>query len=284
MQHKWGCGTPGALGARAMLSRLLTTKEQFVLVVVAAAVCVGGIAVYLSRPPEERVPPGNGSGVREVVIREQVFQPVPPPESPAIPDPEPVPATATVALPRQVSVAIAGAVTRPGVYTLRSGSCVADLIEEAGGGLEYADLRDINLAAGLIHGTTLTIPSGPHASKEGGRLVVRGAPAVRVTNPPEYTISGWRPAEPRPGPGASSSTASSTSGTQDDGRIDLNLATAEQLETLPGIGPKKAQEIISYRQGQPFRTVDELTNVKGIGPKTLETLRPHVKVETPITQ
>ncbi|MCC6697484.1 MAG: ComEA family DNA-binding protein [Candidatus Hydrogenedentes bacterium] len=282
MQHKWGCGTPGASGACAMLSRLLTTKEQFVLVGVAAAVCVGGIAVYLSRPPEERALPSNASEVREVVIREQVFQPVPAPVSPAIPEPEP--ASASVTPPRHVSVAIAGAVTRPGVYTMRSGSCVIDLLEEAGGGLEYADLRDINLAAELIHGTTLTIPSGAHASTEDGRLVVRGAPGVRVTNPPEYTISGWHPPEPQPGSATSLATAVSAPGTQDDGAIDLNLATAEQLETLPGIGPKKAQEIISYRQGQPFRTVDELTNVKGIGPKTLETLRPHVKVETPITQ
>lgn len=265
-----------------MLSRLLTTKEQFVLVGVAAAVCVGGIAVYLSRPPEERTAPTNESEVREVVIREQVFQPVPSPASPEIP--EPVPASASVTPPRHVSVAIAGAVTRPGVYTMRSGSCVIDLLEEAGGGLEYADLRDINLAAELIHGTTLTIPSGAHASTDGGRLVVRGASGVRVTNPPEYTISGWHRASPQPGSGASPSAAVSAPGVSGDGLVDLNLATAEQLETLPGIGPKKAQEIISYRQGQPFRSVDELTNVKGIGAKTLETLRPHVKVETPITQ
>ena len=62
------------------------------------------------------------------------------------------------------------------------------------------------------------------------------------------------------------------------GLIDLNRATADQLETLPGIGPKRAQDIINYRQQHPFTSVEDLDNVRGVGPKTLETLRPLVTV------
>ncbi|MEX0748175.1 MAG: helix-hairpin-helix domain-containing protein, partial [Rhodothermales bacterium] len=63
------------------------------------------------------------------------------------------------------------------------------------------------------------------------------------------------------------------------GPLDLNLATTSELEQLPRIGPKTAQAIISFRQARgQFRTVDELDAVKGIGPKTLDLLRPHVYV------
>lgn len=65
-----------------------------------------------------------------------------------------------------------------------------------------------------------------------------------------------------------------------DGRVRLDLATAEALETLPGIGPALAARIIAAREEAPFRAVDDLRRVKGIGLKTLERLRPHVSVET----
>jgi competence protein ComEA len=69
--------------------------------------------------------------------------------------------------------------------------------------------------------------------------------------------------------------------TAQEGRIDINRATAEELERLPGIGKKKAQDIIAARQPKPFATVDDLRRVKGIGPKTLEKLRPFVTADSP---
>jgi competence protein ComEA len=61
--------------------------------------------------------------------------------------------------------------------------------------------------------------------------------------------------------------------------IDLNQATAEQLAQVPYVGPKRAELIIARRQQQPFASVDELLDVQGIGPKTLEKIRPHVAVK-----
>jgi competence protein ComEA len=62
------------------------------------------------------------------------------------------------------------------------------------------------------------------------------------------------------------------------GPVDVNAATAEQLQALPGVGPKMAQRILATRAGRPFRSVEELRRVPGIGQKTLERLRPHVVV------
>lgn len=62
------------------------------------------------------------------------------------------------------------------------------------------------------------------------------------------------------------------------GKVDINKATVEQLEQLPGIGHKTAEAIVKYREEHPFKSVDELTNVKGIGQKKLERLRPLVTV------
>jgi len=101
----------------------------------------------------------------------------------------------------------------------------------------------------------------------------RGAPAQPL-NPPQYTLSGWRPPAVRASaatPGAS--TASATT------RINLNTATQEELETLPGIGPKLAERIMEFRKHTPFRSVNDLDFVSGIGPKRLEALRPEVTVE-----
>jgi competence protein ComEA len=70
-----------------------------------------------------------------------------------------------------------------------------------------------------------------------------------------------------------------TPGEESSGKINLNSATAAELDSLPGIGPAKAQAIVDYRdQNGPFRTVDDLLNVPGIGPKILETMRDQITV------
>ena len=72
--------------------------------------------------------------------------------------------------------------------------------------------------------------------------------------------------------------ASVGSATEDDRRIDINSASVAELVTLPGIGEAKAKAIVEYRAADPFKTVDDLKKVKGIGEKTLDALRPDITV------
>ena len=265
-----------------MLSRVLTTKEQIILIGVCSALCVGCVAIVVSRslaPPED-------PALEDVVPPDEVVAIPASPVQPAPPEPPPVEATLDPPPDSKrtapVSVAIVGAVTTPGVYTLEAGARVKELIEAADGLLEDADASDINMAAPLFDGSTLTIPTGAHAAVEGDRLVVRGAPRQAVANPRQYTISGWGYEHADYGPpgleGAVAGRSGSSGASTEGGRIDINRASLEELDTLPGIGPVKAQDIVNYRQQQPFRSVDELEEVNGIGPKTLENLRPHVTV------
>jgi competence protein ComEA len=133
-------------------------------------------------------------------------------------------------------VHVVGAVRRPGLYRLADGSRVADALERAGGATGGAELALVNLAAPVADGTQVIVPS---------RRPVEGTPAQ-------------------------SAAAAAASG----GPVRLNMATLEQLDALPGVGPATAQRIIDYRQEHgAFRSVDELDAVPGIGPARLEQLR-----------
>lgn len=142
-------------------------------------------------------------------------------------------------------VHVAGAVRRPGVYRLRAGARVDDAIRRAGGARSGADLDAVNLAAKVIDGQQILVP------RRG-----RTAPSA---------AGGGAGAAPAGGAAA--------------GPIDLNSATAEQLDTLDGVGPATAAKILAYRTAHGgFRSVDELAEVPGIGPKKLAALREQVRV------
>ena len=137
-------------------------------------------------------------------------------------------------------VDVAGAVHQPGVYEFVEGDRVIDAIERAGGPMAKADLSLLNLAAPLTDGTQILVPKA-------------GAPG----------------AVPAPGgvPGASG------------GLLNINSASATELETLSGIGEVLAATIVEYReQNGPFASVDELMDVSGIGPATLDEIRDQVTV------
>jgi competence protein ComEA len=150
-----------------------------------------------------------------------------------------VPASGPAASPRLV-VYVVGAVRRPGLYRVAAGSRVADAVERAGGLARRADPAGVNLAAPVADGEQLVVPA---------RLPVAVAAAQGA---------------PVDGAGGSAPT----------GPVQLSVATAEQLDSLPGIGPVTAEKIIDYRTAHgAFRSVDELDEVPGIGPARVEQLR-----------
>lgn len=141
----------------------------------------------------------------------------------------------------EVVVHVGGEVNEPGLYTMPAGARVADAVEEAGGALPDADLDLLNLARPLA---------------DGERVLV-GVPE-----------------EEMPGDGGAA-----TGGGQGP-TVNINTASEEELRSLPGIGEKKARQIIDHRDsiGGSFATVEDLLGVDGIAEKTLENLRPHVTV------
>ena len=147
-----------------------------------------------------------------------------------------------------VTVDVKGAVKKPGVYQLQSNSRVHDALEKAGGLTDEADLKSVNQAQKL--------------SDEAVVYVAKvGENAVDVTT---------------------SAPASATSGTGQakSALVNLNTATEADFQTISGIGQKRAQDIIAYREANGrFKSVDELKNVSGIGAKTLEKLKEYVTVD-----
>jgi competence protein ComEA len=155
--------------------------------------------------------------------------------------------------PRVVVVEVVGAVSDPGVYRLQPGARVGELIAAAGGYGPRVDTarveQDLNLATELVDGDRIRVPSRD--------------------DPPA--------ARPPTGAGGGAAGASGTSGSV-AGPVDLNQATAEQLDALPGVGPVTVQKILDARAGAPFTTVDELQSRGIVGAKTLDKLRPLVTV------
>jgi competence protein ComEA len=143
----------------------------------------------------------------------------------------------------RVIVDVSGAVRKPGVYRLSAGSRVEDALRRAGGATHKADLTQVNRAAKLEDGRQILVP-------------VR-APAGEAAAATAGAAPGATPAAP----------------------LNLNTATAEQLDTLDGVGPATAQKILDYRKAHNgFGSVDELDQVPGIGPKRLAALRDHLRV------
>jgi competence protein ComEA len=158
-------------------------------------------------------------------------------------EPHPAALVSEPAPVRRLVVHVVGAVRAPGLYELSEGSRIDDAIEEAGGPTRKAALELVNLAAPVADGQQVVVPG-------------RGASA---------SISPTGAA-----PGAAGPTGA---------KVHLNTATLEDLDTLPGIGPVTAQEILNYREAHgAFQSVDELDAVPGIGPATLAQLKPLVEL------
>lgn len=144
----------------------------------------------------------------------------------------------------EVVVYISGAVKNPGVLTMTSEDRLADAIEMVGGTVDGADMNAVNLAEKLSDGKHYIIP------KIGENVAPSGNNQVSTSN---------------------------SKGS--DGKININTATAEELDKLPGVGESTAQKIISYREESGgFKSVEELKNVNGIGDKKFEDMKDSVTI------
>jgi competence protein ComEA len=157
--------------------------------------------------------------------------------------------TSTIApttAPPPIIVHVAGAVATPGVYELEPGQRVADAIAAAGGATPGADPDALNLAAQVADGDRIAVPLAGQPTAEGHTHAADDSDA-----------SGSTPAVV----------------------VDLNTAGADELETLPGIGPATAAAIVEHRERNgPFASVDDLEQVPGIGPAKLAAIRDLVTV------
>ncbi len=149
--------------------------------------------------------------------------------------------------PQPIFVQIYGEVASPGVYTLDQEARLSDLIELAGGLTEKADEKRVNQASLLQDGDYFYIPGIGEEVPETARNAFLD---IFIEQNPSY-----------------------------DYPLDLNSATQEALESLPGIGPTKAASIINYREKNgPFLSIEELMNVEGIGPETFANLKDLITV------
>ena len=163
-------------------------------------------------------------------------------------------ASSAISSSANITVYVSGEVVKPGVYVLLATARVIDALQAAGGATNQADLVVVNLAASLVDAAQVFIP--------------------RIGSTPRVTL-------PRPHAGINLPIADGAGGgaTSAAGIVDINSATLFDLDALPGVGPSTAQAIIDYRTANgPYASVDDLLNVRGIGPSKLAAMRTRVRV------
>ena len=206
-------------------------------------VLVGGVAWLVLRPPsqpsiETLLPRANASGSQSQRGSTGPTGAIPSAGGAAV----------TTSVADRFVVHIVGAVVSPGVVHIAVGSRVLDAVAAAGGLTLVADTNRVNLAAKVLDGQHVVIP--------------RIGEVVPTVVDDAASVAGAGTGQPDP-----------------SSPINLNDATPAQLDALPGVGPVTAAAIIAYRaQHGPFRNVNALTNVRGVGPSMLEQLRPLVRI------
>ena len=172
-----------------------------------------------------------------------------------------------------VRVHVAGAVNNPGVYTLPAQGRAVDAIAAASGAAADADLDRVNLAGALSDGVQIYVPHRGETAAPAQIQPNGGTANAGQGNAANGASQGG--AQPQPARTLTPAGSAQKGSTP----VNINTATAEELQTLPRIGPAMAQRIIAWREAHGgFRSVDELDAVPGIGPSMLENLRPLVTI------
>jgi len=170
---------------------------------------------------------------------------------------------------RPVVVSVVGLVHTPGLVTLAPGARVADALKAAGGVVDGADTIGLNMARPLGDGEQIVVGLAPISGQPRslGSSVVSGSVGLPGSGPGSVP----KPGPPTPQAGSVKPTAGEV--------VDLNTATVQQLDALPGVGPATAAAIVAWRQANgKFTSVDQLADVDGIGPSRLEKLRALVRL------
>lgn len=259
----------------ALRSAMVRVRPSAVLGAVAVLVVVlaiVGVRTAWAQRAAEPTPVPSSQGAADVSAADPVVDPLAQDEQPSSqdsstpssaedpssPDPSMGGSADSDAAPEGAAayVHVIGAVLEPGVVEVSSGDRVSDVVEAAGGLGQGADLSRINLARVVSDGERIWVP------------VDGEEPPEAVADPVSSGVSS-EPQSPEGGvPGASVG-----------GPIDINTADSSLLQTLPGVGPVTAESILAWRaEHGTFSTIEELMEVSGIGPRTLEKLRPHLVV------
>lgn len=223
---------------------LKLSRAQLLVVGLLAILLIGGVAYTRFRSQPSRVTVIEGSSPRQA---SKNFS-----GKTATALPKTSPKAAKEDVQQRLVVHVAGAVAAPGVYSLAKGSRVNDAVAAAGSALPEANVNAVNLAAKLLDGQKVYLP-------------VKGEPAPPAQeNPVGGGTVGGNPAGEAPS----------------SGPINLNAATVEQLDSLPGVGPVLAKRIADYRtEHGGFKSIDGLKEVEGIGDHKFEQMKNKVTVE-----
>lgn len=169
----------------------------------------------------------------------------------------------------QVIVHVVGAVKVPGVYRLAEGARVSEAVALAGGLRDDADQSSVNMAAVAEDGAQIMVKAAAPAITPQAAPVTDAPRASRPIPTPPVPAPSPKPSQTRPAPVPAQPAVPAL--------VSLNRATKAQLEALPSVGPELAQRILYYRyEHGPFRSVDDLLQVEGIGRDRLETVRPYL--------
>lgn len=167
-------------------------------------------------------------------------------------------------------VYVLGAVARPGVYPLPRDSILEDALAAAGGPLPAADLAGLNLAQSLADGDRVHVPAITPT--------VTPPPPTQTPRPTRTVGPGMPTLTPEPTATTAPASATPAAGLAGD-KVNINTATAAELDRLPRIGPATAERILEYRAARgPFQAPEDLMKVKGIGPATFEQLKDLITV------
>ena len=254
----------------------LSPRVLLLVAVLALVAVVWGVTQFSAAPRAEQVasPSASAESVQAVGAQQS-------PGTQASAQPNANPSESAQGGPSgeaTVRVHVAGAVNNPGVYTLPAQGRAVDAIAAASGAAADADLDRVNLAGALSDGVQIYVPhrgetAAPAQIQPNGGTANSGqGNAANGAAQNGASQGGTQPQPARTLTPAGSAQKVSTP-------VNINTATAEELQTLPRIGPAMAQRIIAWREAHGgFRSVDELDAVPGIGPSMLENLRPLVTV------